>query len=128
VITHEEYRKRVMEFSDSEADTTEVLAHVGACAGCRKEQRIADQLLSRLESEQPSWLEATVRALATAAVVALVIVGILRPASSSQQTPTLTSPARYRIVGDSRGVVAYTPSGVVVGVSAMSAKGKEAFR
>ena len=119
-MTHDEYLSRLDGFTDSPGDVTEVLFHAASCAICRKETRTVNRMLSRLEPGRRSIAEEVARFLATAAILALVILGIHR---SGPEEPGTPSPAaRYRIVGNASGVVAYTPSGIVVGLAANSAK------
>ena len=46
-MTHEEYLAQCESFGDSDAGT--VLAHVAACAVCRRDERRSERALSRLE-------------------------------------------------------------------------------
>jgi hypothetical protein len=116
-MTHEEYVSRLEDFGDSPADVNAVLAHVSACAVCREEQRRAEKKLAALEPARPGRLEAVLRWAAAAAVVAVVAAGLRRP---SEQPPAPA--ARYTIVGDASGVVAYTPGGIVVGTAGTPAQ------
>jgi hypothetical protein len=115
-MTHEEYLSQCEAFADSDASA--VLAHVDSCAVCRRDERLSERALSRLEPEEHSVAEEITRWAAIAAFLAVVAFG-LRPQAVS---PAPESTARYRIVGDASGVVAYTPGGIVVGTAARQAE------
>ena len=107
-MTHEEYASRLDQFSDE--DAAAVLAHAGTCAECRRERRRADGELSRLQPQRGSIVEEIARWAAVAAFVAIAVYGLRPPAGTSAKPA-----ARYRVVGNSSGVVAYTPAGIIVG-------------
>lgn len=123
-MTHEEYVSRLESMPDAESGP--VLAHVRSCGRCRAEQRFAETVLSDLLPTRRSPLIVTLECLAAAAVV-LVIVGGMREMGRRDKPEVVRSVARYRVVGDSSGVVAYTPSGVVTG-SVAAAADREAQR
>jgi len=116
-MTHEEYLARVETFTDSAGDAAAVLAHAGSCALCRRDERAADRALARLEPERKSFTEEIARWSAAGAILALVVLGIQREAPERGGSRRSRPPARYVIVGDASGVVAYTPEGIVVGVA-----------
>jgi hypothetical protein len=116
-MTHEEYLARVGTFTDSAGDAAAVLAHAGSCALCRRDHRAADRALARLEPGRKSLTEEIARWSAAAAILALVVLGIHREAPERQGSNRSRPAARYVIVGDASGVVAYTPEGIVVGVA-----------
>jgi hypothetical protein len=116
-MTHEEYLARVETFTDSAGDAAAVLAHAGSCALCRGDHRAADRALARLQPDKRSLTEEVARWSAAAAVLALVVLGFHREARESGRTIPGPRAARYLIVGDASGVVAYTPEGIVVGVA-----------
>jgi len=112
-MTHEEYVSRLESLSDD--DAAAVLAHAENCAQCRRERRAADAELSRLEPKHGSIVEEIARVAAVVAFLVIAIYG-LRPPSAGAPAPAKSS-ARYRVVGDASGVVAYTPGGIVVGTA-----------
>jgi hypothetical protein len=117
-MTHEEYLARVETFTDSAGDAAAVLAHAGSCPLCRGDHRAADRALARIEPGGKSLTEEIARWSAAAAILALVVLGIHREAPAERGGSHRSRPtARYVIVGDSSGVVAYTPEGIVVGVA-----------
>jgi hypothetical protein len=116
-MTHEEYLARVETFTDSADDAAAVLAHAGSCALCRRDKRAADRALARLEPDKRSLTEEVARWSAAAAVLVLVILGFHREAREAGRTTPAPKAARYLVVGDASGVVAYTPEGIVVGVA-----------
>lgn len=114
-MNHEEYLSRLESYADAEASG--VLAHASGCALCGRDARQADAALERLERLEPrrqSVVEEVARWTAAAAFLAVVAFGLWPQAVSPAPGPT----ARYRIVGDASGVVAYTPGGIVVGTAA----------
>jgi hypothetical protein len=116
-MTHEEYLSGVAGFTDSNEDVEAVLLHASSCAACRKERRSVERELSRLDPNRKSIGEEVARFAATAAIVAMVVLG-MREISIRTREAEATQPApRYRIVGNASGVVAYTPSGIVVGMN-----------
>ena len=115
-MTHEEYLSRIETLTDSPDDVAAVLAHAGSCAACRKEERAAEKALARLDPKRKSLTEEIARWSAAAAVLALVILGFQKEARETGGSPRSGPAARYVVVGDASGVVAYTPEGVVVGV------------
>ncbi len=126
-MTHEEYLTRIEFFSDSADDVAAVLSHAGACALCCRDERAADKALAGLEPAGKSLAEELARWTAVAAIVVLIVLGFQREARETGRPLVLTS-ARYVIVGDASGVVAYTPEGIVVGVAPPGASGKEILR
>jgi hypothetical protein len=116
-MTHEEYLARVETFTDSADDAAAVLAHAGSCALCRGDERAADRALARLEPGRKSFTEEIARWSAAAAILALVVLGIHRREPEREGSHRSGPAARYVIVGDASGVVAYTPDGIVVGVA-----------
>lgn len=127
-MTHDEYLARLEGFTDSSEDAEEVLRHAGACASCRKERRLVERELARLDPGRRSIAEEIFRFGTTAALLAIVALGVQRMSVRSDE-PGLAQPAaRYRIVGNASGVVAYTPGGVVIGVAGPSDAGKGASR
>jgi hypothetical protein len=94
-----------------------VLLHAGSCALCRRDARAADRALARLEPDGRSPIEEVARWSAAAAVLVLVVLGFQKPAREPARIVPPPAPARYFIVGDASGVVAYTPEGIVVGVA-----------
>jgi hypothetical protein len=122
-MTHEEYVSRLDAFSDDEAGA--VLAHAENCAECRGERRAVDGELSRLEPKRGSIVEEIARVAAVVAFLVIAIYG-LRPPSAAVSAPAKSS-ARYRVVGNASGVVAYTPGGIIVAAAARPAP-KEAVR
>jgi hypothetical protein len=112
-MTHEEYVSRSTVLADAYAG--EVLAHVASCAACASETRRADAALSRLEPRRRLFPEEVARWAAVAALLAVIAFG-LRSVPVAPAVPEKTT-ARYRIVGDAAGVVAYTPGGIVVGIA-----------
>ncbi|GEM_PF-5451716 len=116
-MTHEEYLARVETFTDSAGDAAAVLAHAGSCALCRRDERAADRALTQLEPGRRSLTEEVARWSAAAAVLILVILGFHREAREPWRTAPAPAAARYLVVGDASGVVAYTPEGIVVGVA-----------
>jgi hypothetical protein len=115
-MTHEEYLSRVETFTDSADDAAAVLAHAGSCDFCRRDERAADRALALLEPGKKSVTEEIARWTAAAAILALVVLGIHREAPERDGSHRSRPAARYLIVGDASGVVAYTPEGIVVGV------------
>jgi hypothetical protein len=120
-MTHEEYLSRLDQLTDTDASA--VLAHTEGCASCRRDARQAEAALERLAPPRRSWPEEIVRWAAVAAILVLVAFGLRPEAAPPKPGP----PARYRIVGDASGVVAYTPAGIVVGTAARSSS-KEVVR
>lgn len=114
-MTHEGYLSRLGDFSDSPADLQAVLTHATSCKACRREQRLAERVLSRLDPTRRSRSAEMGLWIAAAAVLAVIVVGLRQPSSTSVKSADAKPQARYHIVGDSSGVVAHTPSGVVVG-------------
>ena len=122
-MTHEEYVSRLDVLTD--VDSVEVLAHVGGCAACASDARRADAALGRLEPRRRSIPEEIARWATVAALLALMVFG-LRSGPAAPALPEKAG-ARYRIVGDASGVVAYTPGGIVMGTAAPAAS-KEVLR
>jgi hypothetical protein len=116
-MTHEEYQARIATFTDSADDAAAVLAHAGSCALCRRDERAADRALARLEPSRRSRTEEVARWSAAAAILVLVILGFHKEAREPGRTTPAPVVARYLVVGDASGVVAYTPEGIVVGVA-----------
>lgn len=116
-MTHEEYLSRLEGFTDSSEDAREVVHHAGSCASCWKERRFVERRLWRLEPARRSIAEEVVRIGTTAAVVAILVLGVHRLSVKPEEMASAPRAARYRIVGNASGVVAYTPSGVIVGTS-----------
>src|SRR5258708_38705650 len=116
-MTHEEYLANVETFTDSADDTAAVLAHAGSCALCRKDERAADRAVARLEPDRRSLTEEVARWSAAAAVLILVVLGFQKLAPEPGRAVPSPAPARYLVVGDATGVVAYTPEGIVVGIA-----------
>jgi hypothetical protein len=127
-MTHDQYLSRLERFTDSGEDAGEVLRHAGACAACRKERRLVERGLARLDPGRRSIAEEIFRFGATAALLAIVALGVQRVSVRSDGSPSEQPAARYRIVGNASGVVAYTPGGVVVGVAGPSDAGKGVSR
>ena len=124
-MNHEEYLSRTDSLSDSPADVREVLSHVSSCATCRKEQRSVNLTLSRLKPHGRSLPEEIARWAAAAAALALILIGLQRAAIQDRGRAAPAQEIRYRIVGDASGVVAYTPSGIVVGLQSEKKRDKE---
>ena len=124
-MTHDEYLSRLEGFTDSGEDAGEVLRHAGACAACRKERHLVERELSRLDPGRRSIAEEVFRFGTTAVLLAIVALGVQR---ISDESPSAQPAARYRIVGNASGVVAYTPGGVVIGVAGGSDVGKGVSR
>jgi hypothetical protein len=116
-MTHEEYLTRLETLTDSSEDAAAVLLHAGSCALCRRDARAADRALARLEPGRRSPIEEVARWSAAAAVLVLVVLGFQKPVREPGRTISPPTSARYLIVGDARGVVAYTPEGIVMGVA-----------
>jgi hypothetical protein len=116
-MNHEEYVSRIESFTDSPEDAAAVLAHAASCAACRRESREAESALARLEPKGASRIEEIARWSAAAAILALVVFGIHKEAREPGGPVRSDPEARYVVVGDASGVVAYTPEGVVVGVA-----------
>ena len=113
-MTHEEFESRLEALTD--ADAGAVLEHTQSCAACRRNARRAEAALGRLEGRRRSIFEEIARWAAVAAVLAVAAYGLWRnqtPAPAPKPAPT----ARYRIVGNASGVVAYTPEGIVIGTA-----------
>jgi hypothetical protein len=127
-MTHDQYLSRLEGFTDSGEDSGEVLRHAGACAACRKERRLVERELRRLDPSRRSIAEEIFRFGTTAALLAIVALGVQRVSVQSDGSPSEQPAARYRIVGNASGVVAYTPGGVVVGVAGPSDAGKGVSR
>lgn len=123
-MTHDEYLAHLDRFTDSPKDVNDVLSHARSCALCRKESRSASRALSRLDPGRRSIPEEVARFGATAAVVVVIALGMHR-LSVRPPVPTVATEPRYRIVGDSSGVVAYTPAGMVVGLAEPSDSGRK---
>ncbi|MGH9316328.1 MAG: hypothetical protein ACRD1P_04395 [Thermoanaerobaculia bacterium] len=119
-MTHEEYLSRLDDFSDSTADLQAVLAHATSCKACRREQRLAERVLSWLDPPRQSRAAGVGLWIAAAAVLVVIGIGLRQPSSTPAKSPDAKPQARYRVVGDSSGVVAYTPGGVVVGTAVTS--------
>jgi hypothetical protein len=117
-MTHEEYVARIEEFTDSAEDVAAVLAHARSCAACQREEQTAEKALAPLGSGRKSLAEEVARWSAAAAILALVVFGIHKEAGPPAGPVKSATGARYVIVGDASGVVAYTPEGVVMGVVA----------
>jgi hypothetical protein len=115
-MTHEEYMSRLNSFTDSPEDVSHVLLHADSCVRCRREGRFVERALSQLDPGRRSVLEEIARFGATAAVLAIILVGVNRLAARPDE-PTMPVTARYRVVGNASGVVAYTPAGIVVGMA-----------
>ena len=115
-MTHDEYRARLDGFTDSSEDVKEVLFHTRSCALCRRESRLAERALFRLDPGRRSIPEEVALFGATAAVIVAIVLGMHR-LSVRPPVTTVAAEPRYRIVGDASGVVAYTPSGMVVGLA-----------
>jgi hypothetical protein len=111
-MNHEQYLSSLEDFTD--ADAGAVLEHVAACASCRRDARRADQALASSPAARRSLAEEIARWAAVAALLALVAFGLRQQAVPERPSEV----ARYRIVGDASGVVAYTPGGIVVGTAA----------
>jgi hypothetical protein len=122
-MTHAEYVSILEAAEDSPQQIDAILAHTSACATCRREHRRADRALAALEPA-PSRFEKLARWTAAAAVLA-VLVAVLR--GPAWRAP-VTTPARYRVIGDASGVVAYTPEGIIVGSGPTPVSGKEITR
>ena len=116
-MTHDQYLSRLERFADSDEDAGEVLRHAGACAACRKERRLVERELARLDPSRRSIAEEIFRFGTTAAILAIVALGVQRMSVRSDGSPSAQPAPRYRIVGNASGVVAYTPGGVIVGVN-----------
>ena len=115
-MTHDEYMSRLDEFSDSSEDVAEVLLHANSCASCRREGRFVEGKLERLDPARRSIAEEVARFGATAAMLAILVLGMHRLSVRSEEWPGVPA-ARYRVVGNASGVVAYTPSGIIVGAT-----------
>ena len=122
-MTHDEYVSILETAEDSPRQIEAILAHTQACATCRREHRRADRALTALEPA-PSLVEKLARWGAAAAVLAVLVAGLRGPA---WKAPAAT-PARYRVIGDASGVVAYTPEGIIVGSGPTHLSGKETSR
>jgi hypothetical protein len=116
-MTHKEYLARLETFTDSADDAAAVIAHAGSCALCRGDRRAADRALARLEPGGRSPTEEVARWSAAAAILALVVLGFRKEAPAAARAVPPPAAARYVVVGDATGVVAYTPEGIVVGVA-----------
>jgi hypothetical protein len=116
-MTHEEYLSRLEGFTDSSEDAREVVHHAGSCASCRKERRFIERELSLLDPFRRSLAEEVVRFGTTAAVLAILVLGMHRLSVKPEEMAAARPATRYRIVGNASGVVAYTPSGIVVGMN-----------
>lgn len=113
-MTHEEYVSRAASLSDSPVDVAAVLAHVDTCFECHAQRRLVRRQLDRLDPPRRSFAVEAAELVATVATVVLIVAGLRaspKPASPKPEPPR----ARYRIVGDASGVVAYTPAGVIAG-------------
>ena len=113
-MTHEEYVSQAASLSDSELDVAAVLAHVDRCFQCHAQRQLVERQLARLDPPRRSFAVEAAQLAAAIATVALIVAGLRaspKPASPKPEPPR----ARYRIVGDASGVVAYTPSGVIAG-------------
>lgn len=117
-MTHEEYLSRIEDFTDSPEDVAAVLAHARSCTACQQEERAAGKALARLDLGRKSLAEEIARLSAAAAILALVVIGFQKEARAPVGPVRSGTGARYVVVGDASGVVAYTPEGVVVGVVA----------
>jgi hypothetical protein len=122
-MTHAEYVSILETAEDSPRQIEAILAHTAACATCRREHRRADRALAALEPA-PSLVEKLARWGAAAAVLAVLVAGLR---GGSWRTPAAT-PARYRVIGDASGVVAYTPEGIIVGSGRTHLSSKEISR
>lgn len=111
-MTHDEYLERLETFHDN--DAVRVLSHTEVCRLCRREARSAERKLRTLLPEARSTAEEIARSLVAASVLLLVVLGVR--SLGTEPESTVRRQARYRIVGDSSGVVGYTPSGIVVGI------------
>lgn len=127
-MTHEEYVSGLVGFTDSNEDVEAVLLHTSACASCRKERRFVERELSRLDPNRKSISEEVARFAATAAIVAMVVLGMHEISTRTREAKAPQPAPRYRIVGNASGVVAYTPGGVVVGVGGGSHVDKGVIR
>lgn len=116
-MTHEEYVARLAGFTDSNEDVEAVLLHASSCAACRKERRLVERELSRLDPNRKSISEEVARFAATAAIVAMVVLGMHEISTRTKEAEASQPAPRYRIVGNASGVVAYTPGGIIVGMS-----------
>jgi hypothetical protein len=112
-MNHEEYLARLE--APDDAGSEAVLAHVASCRLCRREQAFAESALRRLEPGRQSPVAQTAQWVAAAAVILVVALGFLELSRRDEPETKAVAAARYRIVGNSSGVVAYTPSGVVTG-------------
>jgi hypothetical protein len=115
-MTHEEYLLRLDGFRDSAEEVNDVLSHAGSCALCRKEFRAVERALARLEPRRRSVIEEVAGLTATAGVLVAIILG-MHGLAAPPDVPSVAAEPRYRIVGNASGVVAYTPSGMVVGLA-----------
>jgi len=124
-MKHEEFLSRLEELSDDSEFVRAVLDHARSCALCRREQRDADGLLSRVEASPRSRPAEVGLWIAAAALLAVVVIGLRKP----ETKPVEGEPeARYRVVGNVNGVVAYTPEGIVAGSLAPRATKREVSR
>ena len=127
-MTHDEYVSRIEAFTDSPEDAALVLSHARSCATCAREERLAEKALARLDRKRSSVTEEVARWSAAAAVVTLVVLGFQKEARDAGGSTRSAPAARYVIVGDASGVVAYTPEGVVVGVVPRKASAEKEIR
>lgn len=116
-MTHEEFVSRLGLLTDT--DAAEVLAHATDCASCASDNRRVDRALTRLEPQRRSLSEEVVRWATVAALLVVAVLG-LRSNPSSPAAPEKAGGARYRIVGNASGVIAYTPGGIVMGTGALA--------
>src|SRR5262249_29798551 len=115
-MNHEEYASRLDQLTDEDAAT--VLAHAESCTACRRERRRVDGELCRLDTRRGSVAEEIARWAALAAFLVIALYGPRPPAAVSVAAKPV---ARYRVVGNASGVVAYTPAGIVVGAASRPA-------
>jgi len=123
-MTHDEYLENLATFTDSDADVRTVLSHAGSCAVCRSDRRRVERRLASIDGPRRTRAERLARAAAAAAAVVVLVLSFSRGAGNLSAPPA----RRTLVVGDASGVVAYTPSAVLIGTSARPAAGQENSR
>jgi len=124
-MTHDEYLENLETFTDSDADVRNVLSHARSCAVCASDRRSVERLLASIDGRRGTGAERLARSAAAAAAVVVLVLSLSRGAGNLAAPPPRP---RTLVVGDASGVVAYTPSAVLIGTSARPAAGQENSR
>jgi hypothetical protein len=124
-MTHDDYLEKLETFTDGAEDVAAVLAHAESCAACRTDALALERALTRAQGRVAGAAERIVRMAAAAAAIVVLCLALSRGSGNLSPAPERS---RTVVVGDASGVVAYTPSAVVIGTSARPEAGKEISR